>query len=214
MNMSDKEQVQMFKDWWKKYGTSVLTVILIFALANFGWRYWQNYQYQKMSGASLLYSQLLSAKSDNKTSEMKLFADNLIKNYSRTPYASLGALTLATTAIADHDYQGAINHFQWVIKHSKVKSFRQLARIRAARVLLANKKDSDALQILEQVDDDAYTAMIDEVRGDALLAMGKQPEAVIAYQKAMDSMKGNITKAPPLLKVKLEQYQKQDNLVN
>ena len=32
MPTSDKEQIQMIKDWWKQYGTTIVVAVLVFAI--------------------------------------------------------------------------------------------------------------------------------------------------------------------------------------
>lgn len=199
MPTSDKEEMQMIKDWRKRYGTVILIAILVFALANFSWRYWQKYKQVQMERASTNYTQMLMALDKQKNDEIKLYATNIIKNYPRSSYASLAALMLAKIAVTSNDFKLAEQQLQFVIKKSPSDALRQLARIRLARIFLATKKPQEALNLLKTVDDDAYNDEVNEVSGDALLSLGKVSEANQAYKKVKDAKSS-------LLKLKMQQF--------
>lgn len=202
--ISDNEQVQMLKDWWKEYGYYILFTILVFVFANFGWRYYQKYKYHQLENASINYMQMLTAFERQKNDEAKLYADLLMKNYAKSSYASLAALMLAKIAVQANDLKLAQERLGFVIKKSSNKTLRQVARIRAARVLIVTKQPQEAIDLLSIVDDDAYVAAVNEISGDALAALGKVMEANQAYQKAK-AASINDAKSP-LLKLKMRQF--------
>ena len=182
--LSEEEQWQKIKEWWKKYGNTILMWLVLFCGISFGWRYWQNYRTHRTERASMLYSQLISADMMHKAKDVNLFAKHLISDYGSTPYASLASLLLARDAVAAGNLKTGLLHLQWVIANSDSDGFRQIARIRAARVLLAQKKPRRALQLLSQTDDVAYTVVTKEVMGDVYLSMGRNKAARSAYLEA------------------------------
>jgi predicted negative regulator of RcsB-dependent stress response len=204
MPTSDKEQIQMLKDWWKQYGNYILSVIIIFFVVSFGWRYWQQHKYQRLERTSVTYVQMLTAFEQQKNDEVKLFAKQLMQNYPRSSYASLAALMLAKIAVQAKDFKLAQEQLEFVIKKSPNATLRQIARIRAARILLSTKQPQAALDLLAKVDDEAYMAAVSEISGDVLLELGKVNEAKQAYQKAKNKeVKGA---ASPLLQLKMQQF--------
>lgn len=204
MQLSDQEQKQLIKDWWKKYGNVILAAILVFAAVNFGWKYWQQLKYKKMEAASLTYMQMIGAADHQKPEEAKVLAKHLMDDFAATPYASLAAFSVAKQAVAAKDLPKALEQLNWIIKHSSVKAFSQIARIRVARILLAQQKPQDALTMLNTIDDADFLAAIDEAKGDVLLALGKNDEAAKVYKEALESQKGEAKS--PLLQLKLEQF--------
>lgn len=204
MPTSDKEQIQMVKDWWKQYGTTILVAVLVFAVINFGWRHWQQYKHHRIDRNSTDYMQMLVAFDQQKKDEAKLYAKRLMQDDSKSAYASLAALMQAKVAVQAGDLKLAQEQLQFVIKKSSDNTLCQLARIRSARIFLATKQPQEALKLLATVNDDAYKAEINEISGDALLALGKALEAKQAYQKAKD---GIIKDAKsPLLQLKMQQF--------
>jgi predicted negative regulator of RcsB-dependent stress response len=204
MPTSDKEQIHMVKDWWKRYGAAVLIAVLVFAATNFGWRYWQRYKHARIGRASNNYMQMLVAFGQQKNDEAKLYVKHLMQDDSTFAYASLAALMQAKIAVQAGDLKLAQEQLQFVIKKSSNDTLCQLARIRLARVFLATKQPQEALNLLATVNDDAYQAEISEISGDAFLALGRVFEAKQSYQKAKD-MTAKGAKSP-LLQLKMQQF--------
>jgi predicted negative regulator of RcsB-dependent stress response len=185
--VSEKEQIQLIKDWWKKNGSTILiTIVLVFGLG-FGWRYWHYYKNKQAEQASVLYEQMLSASIAKKTDDFKLFAQHLIKDYASTPYATLASLLSARANIEQNNLSDAQQDLTWVIQHGKNKSFKQIARIRAARLLLDNNKLQQALQLLKHINDKAFMPAILETRGDVFVAQGDKAQALEEYQTALQA---------------------------
>jgi len=205
MPMSNKEEMQIVKAWWKEYGIYLLFTVIMFLIVNFGWRYWQRYNYAALESSSTLYMQMLSFLDQQKKDEFKLFGERLVKDYSRTPYASFAALLLAKEAVQAGDLKSAKEKLQFVIKKGPSKKIRDIARIRTARVLIAMEKPKDALSLLSSIDDKDYDASASEVMGDAFLALGQIKEAETAYRKA-EHLSKDITSTLPLLKLKMQQF--------
>ena len=198
---SDQEQIQMIKDWWKKYGTTILMAIMVFFIVNFSWQFWQNYHRKYVDGASLMYTQMLSMLQMKKIDEAQLLGNSLQKDYRRTPYASLAGLTLAKMAVEQQKSAEALTELQWVVKYAANDNLKQIAKIRAARILFADNKNQEALDLLRKVDDAGYSPAVFELKGDILLALGQKDQAISAYQEAL-RVSGKTQS--PLLKMKLE----------
>lgn len=183
--LSDKEQIQIIKNWWKKYGNTILLSVILVLGASFGWRFWHNYKNKRAAQASVLYEQMISANTASKISDFKLFATHLIKDYASTPYASLASLLLAEQAVNANNLALAKQDLQWVIEHGSNDSFQQIARIRKARILIADQQLQPASQLLQQVDDKAFMPAINETRGDIFAAQGDKTKALQIYKQAL-----------------------------
>lgn len=204
--MSEEEQIQKIKDWWKKYGNTIIVGLIIFLGLSFGWRYWHSYKAKRAEQASILYEQALSAEMSHKMDSFKLYADQLINNYASSPYASFASFMLAREAVYANKLREAEQHLQWVIDHSGSKGFKQIARIRAARVLLTNKQPPKALELLQKVVDKAYQSVVAELQGDIYIAMGNKANALSAYKTAIAEIsKKGLTS--PILEMKINQVQ-------
>jgi|GEM_PF-327693 len=213
--ISNKEQVQFVKDWWKKYGTAVLTGVVAFLVVSVGTKYWRQHVARQGALASIAYSQMIAAQAQSKDDETKLFAERLIKDFPRSPYASFASMMLAKCAVNENNLIAARKYLHWVVRHESRDELRELARLREARVLLAEGKPKEALNLLQEGNSLVYAAAKHEIMGDAWLAQqdahanmdksdhGKK-NAVINYRKALRDDDGKL--ASPLLQLKAEQF--------
>jgi len=84
-----------------------------------------------------------------------------------------------------HELAKAAERLRAVMDHSEDEQLRVVARLRLARVLLADNKADDALAVVQKAPDGAFAARYDEVRGDGLFAKGEKGSALDAYRAAL-----------------------------
>jgi len=201
-NMSDQEQIEMLKRWWKEYGVAIISGVVLFLIANYAIHYWHNYKSKQVEMASLTYSQFLSLDTSNRKDEANVLASGLERDYKHTPYASLAAFFEAKDAVHDAHFDIAEQKFNWIISNASDKVFRDLARVRLARVLLEEKKPEQALIALNKIESGTFKAEALEIRGDVLVSLGKRSEADAVYKEAIaENITDNIES--PLLKMKI-----------
>jgi predicted negative regulator of RcsB-dependent stress response len=182
---NEHEQWQAIKGWFKQNGLFLAIVIILSLAASFGWRYWQQHALEKRQEASQLYDQLLTANQlDASGASLTRIADELQREYPRTPYASLAALLEAKAAVSQNNLTKAADKLQWIIQKTGDDDLRTIAQLRLARILLAQKQPDQALQLLNQVKEKDYLAAVDQVRGDIYLSQGKTAQARDSYQAA------------------------------
>jgi len=183
-DLTDKEQIELIKKWWRQYGVVVTIAVVIGLAIGFGWRYWHRHKIVKAEEASVIYSQMQNAAAENKFDVAQALATRLMDEYRSTPYASLGALLWARDAVLQNKLKLADEKLAWVIKNGKMESLKQIARLRAARILAAQKHYQSALNVLKTTDDPTYQSLIDSVKGDIYSILGKKRLAKKSYQAA------------------------------
>ena len=77
---------------------------------------------------------------------------------------------------------------QWIIDHEDQQDIVNVARLRLARVLLADAQLDQALTVLANVDEKAYTPIYQELRGDIYMAKQQPDQARVAYAAALAAM--------------------------
>lgn len=188
-DMEEQERIDALKDWWAKWGTWIYAAIgafLVGVLAVQGWRYYQKSQGEQ---AEVLFKSVqktaqegAAAKETKKLSEA---ASAMAEKFPNTFYASEAQLMAAKASFDANDFAAAKKHLQWVAdKGPAVHS--NVARIRLASVLLEEKQFDQALKMLDQVKDEAFTSMAVDLRGDILVSQGRRDEARAAYQIAVE----------------------------
>lgn len=185
--MTEDEQVEALKKWWRENGTAIIIGIVVGLAAIIGVRYWFKYQKTQAVHASDAYHQFLdaAAKKGKDKAEAQKFATIMLDKYKGTPYAALTALRLAKDDIDANKLAAAAKQLRWAMKNPGHKTIAMLARLRLARVLVAENKSDEALTLLDQVKDATFDPRFNIVRGDILSKQGKNIQAREAYQLAL-----------------------------
>ncbi|MDR2112163.1 MAG: tetratricopeptide repeat protein [Candidatus Accumulibacter sp.] len=183
-DLEEQEQIAEIKAWWKQYGARLVNTATVVVLIVLAWQGWNWYQRSQAAQASAIYGALQKAVEDGDTQQIKAASGELLEKFNGTPYAVLGALTSAKAMIEAGDAPTAKAQLLWAAEHAK-DELRDLARLRAAAVLLDDKAYEQALAQLEGARGAAFDIRFQDMRGDILAAQGKKPEAVSAYQTAL-----------------------------
>src|SRR3990167_9276946 len=146
--VSEKEQLESIAKWWKENGKWLITAIVIGLLLGFGWRYFHRIEMRRLENASMIYQSVLQADQQKQLTTSQGGAFILMKNFPKTPYASLAALLFAQEAISQNQFTVALTKLNWVIQHAKSVRQKQIARIAAARIFLSQNNTDAALKML------------------------------------------------------------------
>lgn len=185
-HVTEEQQLAAIKEWWKANGSSIITGVILGFAVLFATRAWFAWQGQKARTASDLFITLEAAmdRGDNTVAEER--AGNLLTDYSSTTYADFAALALARLRIEDHQLDAAATQLQWVIDHGHESFVRNVARMRLARVKLAQGKPGAARTALGQSGQEGTGKVLhDEILGDIELADGHRKAAKQAYGDAL-----------------------------
>ena len=186
-HITEEEQVEAIKKWWKENGFAVIAGLVLGFGALFGWRGWNDYQQTIAGEASVLYSEYQQLDKTAKPDDVKAKAEKIIADYAKTEYAALASLDLAQQSVAINDMTAARGYLQWVIDNSDQPQIIHTARTRLAMVLLNEGDNATALVLLDLSKAGGFTAQYAELRGDVLVAMGDRDAANKAYKLALDS---------------------------
>jgi predicted negative regulator of RcsB-dependent stress response len=189
---TEQERVEAFKKWWEQNGKYAIAAVVVILAGVFGWRQWQGYQENQASAASDVYQKMLDARDPAKVIEA---GRAVVAQYPGSEYAALASLEMAAAAVAQNDLDGAAAHLRFALDNGKAPGDKQVAALRLARVLLAQQKGKEALQVLDGVKPEGFEGDFEEVRGDIALAAGDRVAARDAYQKAVTNYGSNNGKA-------------------
>jgi len=186
-DLEEQEQIAELKQFWKQYGTLIVT-LAVAALAAFGgiqgWRYYQTSQAER---ASSLFTKFGEAVRKNDVNEIRALGKQVIDGYGSTAYGPTAALLLAKTNYENGDPSGAAAQLQWAIDKARDEETAELARLRLASIRLDEKKYGEALKLLETKHGPAMQTLYADLRGDVMVAQGKSAEARAAYKAAIEA---------------------------
>ena len=138
--MTEEEQIQAIKKWWSRYSSPILVVLSVLMLSVSGYRYWIWHQEKVTAEASTLYEHLMQSFSNHDVKDIRSYSNQLINRYSQTIYADAARMTLAKLNVEKNHLDLAKSLLQTVAIQSKNSAFKQIAKIRLARLMIANKQ--------------------------------------------------------------------------
>jgi len=188
-HVTEEQQLEAIKQWWKENGGSIVTGVVLGLAVLFGGKAWFAYQERNAQTASNIYAAMMRAMQAGDALNTGEKAGLLLADYGSTPYAALGALALARIRLEEGETGAARGQLQWVLDNSDSGIFRDVARLRLARVLIADGELDAALAVVDQAGSgSAFNALFTEVRGDIQRARGDLAAAGDAYRQALAAM--------------------------
>ena len=184
-DFEEQERIAELKAWWEDNRWFVIGAAVALVLAFAGYRGWQYWSARQAEDAAAMYAPVAEAANGKDVKKISDAAMALRNKHPGSFYASQAALVTAKAAFDAGNLDEARNQLQWVMDHG-VDEHRGIARLRLAAVYLEQKKFDDALRVLDANKDEAFAALVADLRGDVMLSQGRQDEARAAYKLAME----------------------------
>ena len=190
--LNEKEQWERVLAWLREQGPWVLAGVEVALAVYGGENYWQYCNQQRDLAAAARYEQVIDAFEHNDVNGGSRLADELVKAFPATAYADQANLAVARIQVENKQLDAAAARLQQVLASSSDPELALLARLRLARVELAQGNADQALKTLDAVKPGAFAARYAQVRGDVLLAKGDRDGALKAYREARSSADATI----------------------
>jgi predicted negative regulator of RcsB-dependent stress response len=210
---SDDEQLEAIKKWWQENGNSLLMGVALVVVGVFSFRQWESSQQSTAAAASQLYQEMLElmdveAGQVLNTEDMatvSYMSDRLKDEYSNSIYARYAALFMSRLHVEREELEQAARSLSWILDNPSQGFLKKTspelmltARLRLARVVMAQGDPQRALNLLTAVDPGLFASSYAEAEGDAYLALGQTSNAREAYRRALAGAAN-----APLLELKL-----------
>lgn len=200
---TEEQQVEQLKEWWKENGTPLIIGAVLGLSGFFGWKFWTEKEVAYQESASNLYATVTEQLEKEDNSKLIENAQAVKTRFADSSYAVLAAFHLAKVAVEANKLDDAVSELTWVIDNHGSNELAKVAKIRLARILVAQDKSEQALPLLSFDNDSGYFEMASLIKGDALLALGKEAEALEAYKAAENA--GKTTASHPTLKLAIQE---------
>lgn len=181
---SELEQWEWLKGQIREYGLPVFGGIVLGALGIGGWFLWQSHTNHVALAASQKYEHMRLAFARGDRAEAELTLGEIERNYPSSPYVDQGRLALARVYVDSGELAKAAHELQSIAQGSRDRNLALIARLRLARVQIAEKQPDAALVTLADTDTGAFESSYHEVRGDAYYAKGDKADALREYELA------------------------------
>ncbi len=203
-DLEEQEQIDQLKAWWAKYGTFLLTLLVIVLGVVAAWRglqWYQTHQATKARGYFEALEQATRQPGDDSVARVNAAMKTLRDEFAKTDYAARGALLAATALMEKKDVAGARSQLDWLVQSSH-PALVPVARLRIAGLLLDQKDYEGALAQLKDPPA-SFEGMFADRRGDILLAQGNIAGAKDSWKHAMDLL-GSGNPLLSIVKLKLD----------
>ena len=182
--LSEKEQWEQIRTWVRENGLWVVAGVGLAAAGLQGWRWWQGHLDERGTSASAAYTRMIDALEKGDRTQAFVRLGELERDYPSSPYVDQGKLLAARGYAEGKELDKAAHELETVMKTSKDHELALVARMRLARVEIAEGKPDEALTTLNAVEPGAFAARYHEVRGDAWYAKGDKAAALKEYRSA------------------------------
>lgn len=182
--LSENEQAEQLRHWLRENWVWLLAGVALTLGGYYGYQWWEAHQSSRSLAAEQRLTAMLEALGQNQREEGLRIAGEITGEYAGTPYADQTTLVLARLDVEAGNFSSAETRLAAVAGASDDPDLRLVARLRLARVQLAQGRHDDALATLEAAKQPAIEPRIEELRGDVQLARGDRAAALEAYRKA------------------------------
>lgn len=182
--LSEREQAEQLKTWLCENWIWLIAGVALTLGGYFGFRWWETREASRSIEAGERFSAMLDAIGAGKREEGLRIAAEVTGKYADTPYADQATLVLARLDVDSGNLASAGTRLAKVAQDSKDPDLRVVARLRLARVQLAEGRYDDALKSLDAVATPSVDPRVLELRGDVKLAQGDKEAALDNWRKA------------------------------
>lgn len=193
---TEEQQVEAIKKFWKENGLVIILGAVIGLGGLWGWRYYSETQLTSKEIASVAYQNSIEQLvNNNDVDAVSAFASA----HKDSGYADMSSLVAAQKAVQNGDLALAATTLSAVVSSAKTPEIADIAKIRLARVQMAQANYDDAMATLNIVTADAFNAQVAELKGDIFAAQNNIEQAKLAYGEALDA-----EQVSPLVQLKLD----------
>ena len=182
---SEKEQLEEMRAWWAEYGKVIIAGIVIAIAGLIGVSQYNSAQLATQMEASERFETLVGHIVDGDLDGAEFVADDLVANYADTAYAAQSKLALARLYMDQNRDQDAAESLQQLLAMSADDNLQNIGRLRLASILLYQDKPQEVIDLLQDFDAPAFSALSNELLGDAYAALEDFQNAADAYNRAL-----------------------------
>ncbi|GGF98403.1 MULTISPECIES: YfgM family protein [Cysteiniphilum] len=203
----DNNELDKVKLLWKKYGSKLVTLICVILILIIAWQYWQKRKLENNVQAAELY-QNLALIADNASSNSEAIlnqAQNLISLYPKSIYADFARLEIAKQSVLKNQLDQAAASLKQVADNTLNPNLQAIAKLRLARVELAQNKTTDAIATLNSITLAGFALSSNMLLGDAYFANKDYAKAKTYWQSALSQAdKPELASIKSLLQMKID----------
>ena len=184
LDLEEQEQLAEFKHFWKQYGDLITWVLIAVFGTVAAWNGYQYWQGRQATQASVMYDEVDRAVLSGDMARIERSLADMKDRFGGTVYAEQAGLLVAKTYYEKGNLDASKAALTWVSDKANEESYKSIAKLRLAGILLETKNYDDALKSLTGTFSKDFAPLVNDRRGDILLLQDKKTEAKAEYEKA------------------------------
>ena len=198
--LSEKERWEWVRAQVRENAPAVILAAVLVLGSLAGWRWWQDRQDAARLAAGSRYMTMVEAIDHGDRAQAMRLLGELERDSAGSAYTDQAKMLAARVYMDGGELDKAASELSTVAAQSKDHNLASVARLRLARVQIAQGKADAALATLGATDSSAFAGRAHEIRGDAYFAKGSPAEALSEYRAAKAA---SASTANPLLDLKI-----------
>ena len=182
--LSEKERWEWVRAQARENAPAVILAAVVVLGSLAGWRWWQDRQDAARLAAGSRYMSMVEAIDHGDHAQAMRLLGELERESAGSAYTDQAKMLAARVYMDGGELDKAAAELSTVAAQSKDPNLASVARLRLARVQIAQGKADAALATLGATDATAFAGRSREIRGDAYFAKGNQAEALSEYRAA------------------------------
>ena len=128
--LSEKEQLEIFRQWWRENGWYLVGGVALGVLGLLGWNRYNAFVDARAEEAAAIYIELRDAVGDDAAGSARNLLNELREDYPGSPYTDQGGLAVALMRLDDGQVRAATDDLRFVMENTSDPELALIARIR------------------------------------------------------------------------------------
>ncbi|WP_348769439.1 YfgM family protein [Buchnera aphidicola] len=151
------------------------------------------------------YQEILKEIHARKNLDFKKIEKFIIEN--KNIYGTLISLSLSKQYILKNNLEKAFIQLENSLKYTKEENLKNILRLRMSQIKIQQNQNKDAMKIIEEIKDDSWTNIVENIKGDIFMKNGNIKLAIQAWKKSKYFEKSKISKE--IINIKINEAQNQ-----
>ena len=190
--LSEKEQLEHIREWWREYGWYLAGGVVLGAAILFGMRQLDSYEQNRAESAAAIYQELRLSIGDDADATTLTLLEQLREEYPDSPYTDQAGMLVVIMHLQNQSTRQAIEALRYTLDTTADEQLAMIARMRLARLLVSADRHDEAFTLLDGVDPGSFAARFSEIRGDIYYARGDTENARSAYLQALNGEQSDL----------------------
>lgn len=200
--LSPEEQDEKARQWFKDNGLALFVGLALGLGAIFGYNQYRAKVQSDAETASTLYSEIMTQVSQSDIVDIDASVATLKTDYSKTSYAAKAALVKAAR-LSVTDLSAAASEYQWVQNNALEVGLQHTARIREAKIYLAQDDLDKATELASRQPYGSFASHYYEILGDVAVKKGELNQAYDLYNQANEALLASDASYSSVLELKM-----------